>query len=155
MDNLQTIVGKDNEIDPTFGPKFLELLNGATSKAGLAEGLLKLQNEMLEGAATEQAAAWDAYIKEMTDAVKADPKLGGVNEAQSLATARTVVERFGGTPEEITALKQLLNVSGTGNSIHMVRLLNNISAAIPGEATPVGGSPTPTTKSRADKLFGG
>ena len=163
-EGLKAFLPEGAELDPVYGPKLVETINGATSREELAKGLIDLHTEMTTKAAEAQAEAWQSTITEWQEAVKADPVYGGANMEGSLANARQLVEQYGGdvdkttgkvNAQQVTELKEALALTGIGNHVALVRLLNNLKAAIPGEAKPVEGKPAPTQKNRADSLFGG
>ena len=130
------------------------MINGAESRSSIIAGSLELlaaqQVSAEEAMVTEWNNTQDAWRADVT----ADKTLGGENEAASLAKALTVVTTYGGTPEQVSAVKEMFKLTGAGNHLAMVRLLNNIADAVPGEAGPVQGDLTSVAKSRADKLFG-
>ena len=162
-ETLQGYLAEGQTLDETYAPRFVEALNKAGSRGELAQALMALQGDMQEAAAEQTATQWAEQMTEWKDAVKADPTYGGANMEQSLANARVLVEEYGGTRDpqtgainvaEVAEVKQLLATTGVGNNIALVRLLNNLKNAIPGEAAPVDGKPKGEAKSRADRLFG-
>jgi len=135
--------------------EFVDMINGAGNRGDIIKGSLELlaaqQASAEEAIVTEWNAVQDAWRAE----VAADLTYGGDNQDASLAKALTVVDLYAGGTEEAEALKEVFKVTGAGNTLSMVRFLNNIANAVPGEGRPVQGSQTPVAKSRADKLFGG
>jgi len=130
---------------------FLDLVNNANSRADIVQGSLNMIAEQQNVAETAISEEWSATQNAWRDEVKADPTHGGEHFEKSLATARTVIETHA---EDAKSLKELFTLTGMGNNIHMVRFLNAIAAATPGEAPPVSGNPAPVPASRAEKLFG-
>lgn len=151
---VQELIPEGFEPDAEALTGFIEMINGAESRSAIIGGSLELlaaqQVSAEEAMVTEWNSTQDAWRAEVT----ADKTLGGENEAASLAKALTVVTTYGGTPEQVSAVKEMFKLTGAGNHLAMVRLLNNIADAVPGEAVPVQGDLTSVAKSRADKLFG-
>lgn len=153
-EKLSSLLPEGYQLDDTLAPKFLETLNGFESREDLATKMLAFHKEMLEAADASANAAWDATQDAWKNEVKADPEFGGDKLETSLATARTLIETYAKDQAEAKAIKEFFDLTGAGSSIHMVRLLNRLAKAIPGEAKPVEGTPAATDKTRADKLFG-
>lgn len=153
-DAFKSLLPEGFEPDEALSTRFLEALNTADSREALAKSMIEIQSDMLKQADEAAAQAWSDTQDAWKDEVRADKEFGGDNLDRSLATARTLIETYAKDQAEATALKDFFALTGVGNSIHMVRLLNRLAAAVPGEAKPVEGTPSPTEKSRADKLFG-
>lgn len=131
--------------------EFVEMINGAKSRADIVQGALKMLGEQQTQAESAIVDEWNETQNKWRDEVKNHPTLGGDKMEESLANALTVVDTYAG---DAAAVKELFKLTGAGNSVHMVELLNNIAKAIPGESKPVEGSQKPTSRSRAEKLFG-
>jgi hypothetical protein len=140
--------------DEELSAKFLEAVNSAPSREAFAQQMISLQTEMLTKAETAATEAWEATQTAWKNEVTSDPEFGGDKLQTSLATARTLIETHAKDQAEAKAIKEFFALTGAGNSIHMVRLLNRLAARIPGEAKPVEGTPAPTDLSRAERLFG-
>lgn len=153
-EKLSALLPEGYKIDDALAPKFLETLNGFESREDLAKKMLTFHKEMLDAADAAANSAWDATQDAWKNEVRADPEFGGTNLDASLATARTLIETYAKDQAEAAAIKDFFTLTGAGNSIHMVRLLNRLAKAIPGEAKPVEGTPQPVNKARAEKLFG-
>lgn len=153
-DKLKAVLPEGFELDETLSTRFLEAVNSAKSREEFAQQMLELQAELLTKADEAATAAWNSTQDAWKAEVTADPEFGGPKLQTSLATARTLIETHAKDPAEAAAIKDFMNLTGAGNSIHMVRLLNRLAARIPGEAKPVEGTPAPTDKPRAERLFG-
>lgn len=83
--------------------------------------------------------------------IKADPVFGGQNYTKSVANAAKVIEQYGGSPEEVAALRHALRVTGAGDNPHLIRMLSRVGATYASEGAPVPAvvpkSPTLTSKS--------
>ena len=126
-----------------------EAVNSATSKAEVVNNLLEFHKGQLEAQAELQSANWDNMQKEWQQGIQNDPEYGGDRMAESLGEAKALVNKYGG--EEFAAL---LNVTGMGNHVAMLRFMQAIRADLPQDALPVAGDPTQPEKSLADKMFG-
>ena len=131
--------------------KFLELVNGAKSRADIVSGALKMIAEQNTSGQNAMVEEWNTAQNTLRDEVKAHPTYGGDNFEKSLATARTAIETYSTNPE---AVKELFKLTGAGNSVHMVDLLVKMSDAVPGESKPVEGTQRSVTQTRAESLFG-
>lgn len=151
LDVLKAALPQEVEVDEAALTSFSELINKAGSREEFAREALgfytKLQTEALEANTRAWQETQDRWIGE----VKSDPNLGGEKLDASLATAKEVVMRYAG--EDAAAVMELFDLTGVGNNVHIVRLLNNFAKALPGEAKPITGDPAPTDKTRSQKLF--
>lgn len=77
-----------------------------------------------------QADQWSATQKEWQDAVRADPEIGGNRMETALRQATSVIEQFGGTPEEKKALRTALNLTGAGNHPTIIRFLSRVGKGL-------------------------
>lgn len=151
-EKLTALLPEGFQLDETLSGKFLEALNSADSRESFAKSMVTLQAEMLQQSEEAANAAWQATQDRWKQEVQTDPEFGGEKLEKVLANTRTVIETHL-SPEEAKGLKDFLDLTGAGNSIHFVRLINRLASKIPGEATPVEGTPAATEKSRADRLF--
>lgn len=100
------------------------------------------QDAAMEAALVARDAAW-------TDAVKADPVLGGANLPATIAASQRVIHQFGGA-----ALVDALNETRLGNHPALVTTFAKIAAVISEDTTirsASGGTPLPARA--ADVLF--
>lgn len=131
---------------------FLDVVNGAESRADMAKQLLDLYDaqtaQTAEAMATEFKATTDAWQQE----VREDRHLGGDKLEATLASVKTFIETHSTDPKATLAA---FKATGISNSIHLIQLLHKAAELVPGEASPVEGAPVPTGQSLADRLFGG
>lgn len=132
--------------DDPMATAALELINGATSKATLAEGLVKLSADLRTSLANEVSTAWNEQQEASRQAIREAFK--GETLAPALASANEVAKTYGGDD-----MIKLLQETGTGNSPVMLNFLLAVKKAIPGEGGPITGSPTGVTKDRAERMF--
>lgn len=152
MEAFKELLPEGTELDEELAGPFLEALNKSNSRAELASNMLAFQESVATKVSEQMAEQWGSLQREWKAETQAHPTLGGENYAKSLATARGLIETYAENP---AALKQMLTLSGAGNSVHMVQLLNKLAELIPSEAEPVKGDVAPTDKNRATILFGG
>lgn len=132
-----------------------ELLSEVTpifKEAGLtqeqAQKFIDIHSQQLLAQEQGKLDAFNQLNQEWRDAVKNDKDIGGDNYDQSIANARTALNKFG-TPE----LTKLLNETGIGNNPEVVRFMNSVGALLQ-EDQPGGPSGTvKTVKDRADVLY--
>ncbi|TXH48240.1 MAG: hypothetical protein E6Q97_25135 [Desulfurellales bacterium] len=150
LDALKAKLPEGTELNEALASEFLTLLNGAKSRTELAEGLMDMQLKVAAQAEEAMTKAWNdtqaAWKKEMEE----DPKVGGTQLSANLAKAQEVINTYAENP---AAVKELLTLTGSGNSVHMLKFLMAVSSAIPGESAPVEGNPTTEVKPREQRLF--
>lgn len=136
------------QVDETAQKGFLETLNDPKlSGAERAQKLIDLQTDLMTKSAeatykmwTDQQAAWQ-------DEVRADPVLGGDKLDPALGEISKVVDKYG-SPE----VRQILDATGAGNNIHIIRMLHNMAKDL-NEGGPVSGAPSVERESLADRLY--
>ena len=95
----------------------------------------------------EIAAEFNTLQEKMQTEIRNDPTYGGEKLNESLRVAKETAIRYGGD-----GFLALLQTTGAGNSIHMLRFLNEVAKAVPGEAKPINGSPAAAPKSLGERL---
>lgn len=142
------------ELDTEVMAEFTGLAKTLGLTQEQAQGLVGLQNKLMEKSEGARAAALEAALAEQSaqwiSEIKADPIMGGAKFEQTISTAHRAVEAFA-TPE----LRALLNESGMGNNPEVVRLFASIGAAISEDKIVLPGTQEAPQKRRdADVLFG-
>ena len=150
-ESLTALLPEGAELDEGLAEPFLEAINGAESREDLAKNLLEFQSQMAQTLGDNLVRDWHALQEEWKTETRNHPEIGGANYKQSLATALSLIDTYA---EDAAAFKQMLSLSGAGNSVHMVQFLNKLDSLIPKEPVPANGDPAPTEQSRAEKLFG-
>lgn len=138
------------EVDDGLRDEFLDLVNNRElSEADRANGLLGLWQKGLSEFEARGLSAFNAAQEIAQAEVKADPTLGGPKLEATLQSIGKLMEEFG-TPE----LRSLLDTTGAGNSIHMVRFLTSLAGKLTeGSIQPPGIPPASTEGSAASRLF--
>ena len=128
---------------------FVELINGAESKEDLANKMLGMFSDVMRTVSTQQSDLYNNTMTEWRTEVQQSPEFGGDKLDQSLARAKEIAKEFGGE-----GFLNLLDVTGVGNNIHVVGLLNRIYEALPREPGPISGQPAPSgVKTLAERLY--
>lgn len=117
---------------------------------GTVKGLLSYYTELATAASTELAEQFNSLQTRMQDEVRNDPTFGGEKLPESLRVSKEVATRFGGAD-----FLQMLSVTGAGNSLAMVRFLNEVAKFAPAEGKPVTGAPSAPPKTLEARLWGG
>lgn len=150
LDVLKAKLPEGTELNEALASEFLTLLNGAKSRTELAEGLMDMQLKVAAQAEEAMTKAWNDTQETWKKEMEEDPKVGGTQLSANLAKAQEVINTYAENPN---AVKELLTLTGAGNSVHMLKLLMAIASAIPGESAPVEGNPTTEVKPREQRLF--
>ncbi len=113
-----------------FEPLFREanMTNEQASKFAEAygehvKGLVDSAIESLQDDWTKQNKGWQ-------DSLLKDAEFGGAEFKENMNIARTVLDRFGGTKEEMAEVREALNKTGAGNHPAIVRLLFRVGKAM-------------------------
>lgn len=124
-----------------FGQKAVDLHISEVKKA--TEDLTKKYLEV-----------WDKQKLDWKDTFLKDPELGGNRFQTTVDSALTFIRTHGGTPEQQTEFKNLMETSGLGNHPAMIRLLANAGRTM-AEGKPLAASkPVPATKSKVETMYG-
>lgn len=127
---------------------FLEVLNNREmTPAQQAQALVDLQAQVAKEASETGSQAWTNLQTEWVNEVKADKDIGGANLTPALESIGKLVDQFG-TPE----LRAVMDLTGAGNNVHVIKFLNNISKQLT-EGGAVFGAPPTTEQSVADLLY--
>jgi hypothetical protein len=99
--------------------------------------------------------AWNKQKAEWKDAFMTDIEIGGNRFQTTVDSARNFIRTHGGTPDQQTEFRALMETSGLGNHPAMIRLLANAGKALE-EGKPLASvKPVPQQKSRIDTLYKG
>ncbi len=110
------------ELQPELAGEFL---NGEQAPQDRANALLALHGKVLEAASEASSKEFEDTQTAWKDEVKADPEIGGAKLQPVLANIGKLVGEFG-TPE----LKNVFDLTGAGNNIHMVKFLDKIAGVL-------------------------
>lgn len=98
--------------------------------------------------------AWDRQKIEWKDTFLKDPEIGGNRFQTTVDSALNFIRTHGGTPEQQTEFKNLMETSGLGNHPAVIRLLANAGSAM-AEGKPIAATrPVPQAKSKIETMYG-
>jgi hypothetical protein len=128
--------------------EFVGLINNTElSAAERANNLLGLHTKILQAAADEHVAAWDALQSEWQGAVQKDFPGDKLTAAQ--AQIAKVLDRYGDA-----AVREAFALTGAGNNPAIFRFMTKLAADL-NERPPVTGTPaTGQPLDRASRMFG-
>jgi hypothetical protein len=98
---------------------------------------------------------WENVKTKWKDEFLNDSQIGGNRAQTTLDSALNFIRNFGGTPEEQTEFRQLMDQSGLGNNKALIRVLANAGRAL-SEGKPLAAT-TPVTapRSKVETLYSG
>lgn len=103
-----------------------------------------------------QQDEWKAFNSRQRDEIRNDPELGGARMDTTLGMAKSVIEQFGGTDEQVKATLAALSYTGAGNNIGLARTLHNIALAFAeGDWKPSTPPKAKDGRATEDKWYGG
>lgn len=149
------------KLDDARTKEFTSILDdGELSHQDRAQKLLDMHVAEMERVskdlAQKQRDAWKEYQDRQKESFRTDPELGGNRAETTLGLAKSVIETYGGTPEQVAETLQMLSYTGAGNNPGLIRVLNNVALLL-SEGEPVTGNPPkPSTgQSRAQRWYNG
>lgn len=140
---------QDSLLDPTAVERVTAFAKAEHLAPASAQKVLELAHAESTALVEKQKADYTTKINGWEAAVKADPELGGANEARTALRAKAVLEKYG-NPELMAALK----ATGFGNYPALVRFVDKIGAAMAND-NPVNGNPPsqPAQKTDAQAIY--
>ena len=136
------------QVDNAARDDFLGILNNREmTPAQQAQALVDLQAKVAMQASEAGSQAWTTLQETWVKDVKADPDIGGAKLEPALASIGKLIEQHG-SPE----LRAVMDLTGAGNNVHVIKFLSNISKALT-EGGHVSGTPGATEQSVADLLY--
>ncbi|EQB7928941.1 hypothetical protein ACYUFO_002234 [Vibrio parahaemolyticus] len=124
----------DEQALEKFEPLFREanMTNEQASKFAAAYG--EHVNGMVERVQTETVQSlqdqWIQQNKAWQGELLKDKEFGGANARENFNVAKSVIDRFGGTKEEIAAIRKAMSETGAGNHPEVMRLLFRVGKAM-------------------------
>lgn len=140
------------DLDNPLANKFLELVNGAETKADLAKGLLDVQKQLSE----MNLQRWLDTNREWREAVEKDPVYGGDKLDENLGKVSVLINEFAaknGGDKIGEEVRQAMDITGAGNNPAIVKFLIWTCSRL-SEGAPLSGTPAGGEVSRAQKLYG-
>jgi hypothetical protein len=128
------------KLDGSSVDQFKEVLGGNLSHQEKGQRLVDMYIAEIQRrddeALKNQIDVWNTTQDQWKDSVKSDPEIGGNRFNTTMQTCISAVNRFGGNPEQRSALLQALDFTGAGNNPAIIRFINNMASALK-EGTPV------------------
>lgn len=153
-------------LDKERSDKFTSILaeletNGKVNHALVQQFGQKAVDFHLEEVKRATQEVQDTYLKtferqktEWKDSVLKDPEMGGQRFQATVDSALTFIRTHGGTPEQQTEFRNLMEESGLGNHPAMIRLLANAGKAM-SEGVPLAAQrPVSAVKSKIETMYG-
>lgn len=132
-----------------------DFLAGA-AKGGMdkesAQALLDVLGPKLAEQLNAPHKAWQEMNANWAAEIKADPEIGGTNLAKTVDTVHRAIALVS-TPEEATAVKHALTLTGFGNNPVGVRLLHRMATRLVESKGPVTGATAAPVPSLAERLY--
>jgi hypothetical protein len=97
---------------------------------------------------------WDNQKTEWKDSFLKDPEIGGNRFQTTVDSALSFIRTHGGTSEQQTEFRNLMNSSGLGNHPAVIRLLANAGRAMAEGKPLVASKPAPQAKSKVETMYG-
>lgn len=136
------------EVNEAARDEFLSILNDReVSPAEQAQKLVDLQTRLAREASETSSASWEGLQTQWRDEVQADAEIGGQKLETVLTGVAKVIDQYG-TPE----LRQVMDMTGAGNNIHVIKFLNNVAKVL-NEGRPVSGNPPASAENLASRLY--
>lgn len=125
------------EADTPLQEKFVGILNDdKLSPADRANALVALQAEAAKAASEKASQQWDDFNKQQIAEVQQDPEVGGTKLEANLGAISKLLDAHG-SPE----LRLVMDNSGAGNNLHMVKFLTKVAGLL-SEGKPAVGAPS-------------
>lgn len=118
-------LNEDSKLDKSFLGEMEDFAKEHGLSNDAAQELVDWQNDMLNNVVIRAQEIQEKQIDTWRQEVVEDPELGGENLAQVSEYAKNVVKRYGNEK-----LIGMLNESGLGNHIEVVRFLSSIGRAM-------------------------
>lgn len=141
LSELETTGKVDHSLVQQFGQKAVDF--HVAEIKNVAETLTKFYKD-----------SWDKQKIDWKDSFLKDPEIGGNRFQTTVDSALTFIRTHGGTAEQQTEFRDLMETSGLGNHPAVIRLLANAGRAM-AEGKPLAASkPVPATKSKTETMYG-
>ena len=139
---------EDVEVNSALVDEFLGVVNNPELDAkGRAQALIDLQVKAMREASEAGSQAFADMQKTWQDEVKAYPAFAGEKLQPALGRIGRLLTEYGS--EELNGV---LDMTGAGNNLHVVRFLDNIAGKLV-EGGPAFGAPRTQEASAAQRLF--
>jgi hypothetical protein len=113
-------------------------------------------NRVIQEQRDHQLKSWSDFTDSLKSDFKKDPELGGNRQETSLGIAKYVLEQMGGSADQQKDLIAMMNHTGMGNHVGLIRMLNNVYERFLAQPSPVPGqAPNQATRGNfQDVMYG-
>lgn len=122
-----------------------------TAMQAMGQKLVDMYVAEVQRISDGQQQAWIRARDEWRNRFIADPDIGGARRETTLRNCASMIEQFGGSPEQQAELRQAFGITGMGDHPAMIRFINNMASVL-SEGKPVPAtvprSPVPASKSQ-------
>lgn len=143
---------KDDEV---LG-EFVEVMNDRKlSEAERAQKLVDLQAKAMSKASESISQTRQEMQDQWREEVQKMPEFGGEALPKTLGHISRLIEGYGGTKEQQTALRQVMDFTLAGDNPHMIAFLGRLAKELVEEGAPVVGAPgsQKSGASLAERMF--
>lgn len=113
------------EVDSAALEAFVPLANEMKLSAEQAQKFVDLYGDKVKSLQESQEATWKSTLDGWKDEAMKDTDIGGVKLTDSITAAKTTINTFGNQK-----VMDILNQSGLGNNVEVIRMLAKIGKAI-------------------------
>lgn len=136
------------QVDEPTRDEFLGIINNQElTPSARAQALVDLHTQHMQKASEAGSQAWNDMQDQWRSEVEQDAELGGQKLEPVLTGIGKVLEQYGSSE-----LRQVLDLTGAGNNIHVIRFMNNVAKVL-NEGQPVSGAPANVERSLAEKMY--
>lgn len=150
---------KVKEVNELFGKFAVENKLEAGLVQQLGQKLIDRHSAEIKKVATLVADAyektWRDQTKNWRESFEKDPEIGGKRQNTTVEAAKEFIRRHGGTPEQQTEIRTIMDKTGLGNHPALIRLFAKATVAMrEPKAVPATSPPPQGNKSRTQKFYG-
>lgn len=109
---------------------------------------------VLEDTSKQQIAAWEKTRNDWKESFLKDPEIGGNRFQTTVDSALNFIRTHGGTAEQQTEFRNLMETSGLGNHPAMIRILAKAGSAMSEGAPLAAMKPVSAPKSKVTTMYG-
>ncbi len=97
--------------------------------------------------------SWVKQTEDWKQAFISDPEIGGKRQATTVKQANEFISTHGGTPEQQTEFRNLMQTTGIGNHPAMIRMFANAMSRF-SEGKPLPANPPVSAPSKTQRMYG-
>lgn len=132
----------------TLDQKFVPLAQELKLSQEQAQKLVDLYAAQLKGLNDSNTKSWEDMTAKWGSDAKMDKEIGGNDFDTNLSHARKAIQKFGNQ-----AFVDLLNLTGVGNHVEVIRFATKVGKAISEGKVQFGAAPAANSKSLEDRIY--